>query len=97
MSDVAYPKVRKVVMWLCDACIDGTGDQCHTPGCALIRNRPPDLSIRDNCFVESIDGAEIDYETLKRKAIEEERALGIYAPDGEEDVDLQPFDFEPTP
>lgn len=22
-------------MWLCEACIDGEGEECHTPGCAL--------------------------------------------------------------
>lgn len=59
--------VHKVVMWLCDQCIDGAGGMCHEPGCALIRNRAPDMSIRDSCLVESIDGVEFDYETLRRK------------------------------
>jgi hypothetical protein len=54
------------VLTLCSACIAGEGARCHTPGCALIRNRCPDFSIRDSCDVESIDGLPFDYETLKR-------------------------------
>jgi len=62
----AEPTLHRVVLTLCSACIDGMGDQCHTPGCAFIRNRPPDFSIRDSCNVESIDGAPFDYDTLRR-------------------------------
>ena len=63
---MSEPTVHRVVLWLCAACIDGEGEQCHTPGCALIRNRCPDISIRDSCSVEFIDGVPFDYETLKR-------------------------------
>lgn len=37
MSDAEsddYP-VRRVTLDLCDACIDGIGEECHTPGCDL--------------------------------------------------------------
>ena len=33
MSD--YPPVHSYVIELCDACIAGEGEECHTPGCAL--------------------------------------------------------------
>jgi hypothetical protein len=62
------PTLHRVVVTLCALCIDGEGGECHTPGCALWLNRAPDLSIRDNPMVESIDGVDFDYETLKRKA-----------------------------
>ncbi len=65
------PTLHKVVLTLCSACIDGEGGQCHVPGCALIRSAAPDISIRDSCDVESIDGVPFDYETLKRKALKE--------------------------
>jgi hypothetical protein len=64
---VSEPTLHRVVLTLCSACLDGEGDQCHTPGCALIRNRCPYFSIRDSCDVESIDGVPFDCETLKRR------------------------------
>lgn len=30
-----YPKVSEYLIRLCDACIDGEGQECHTPGCAM--------------------------------------------------------------
>lgn len=27
--------VKPYVIHLCEACIDGIGEECHTPGCAL--------------------------------------------------------------
>jgi len=35
---------------LCDACLDGEGGECHTPGCALIYSRAPDIPIRQTLF-----------------------------------------------
>lgn len=64
---MAEPTLHRVILTMCSACLDGEGDQCHTPGCALIRSRCPDLPLRDRPDVESIDGLEFDYETLKRK------------------------------
>lgn len=63
---MSAPTLHEVKLTLCSACIDGEGEQCHAPGCALIRNRCPDFSIRDSCDVESIDGVPFDYDTLKR-------------------------------
>ena len=36
-----------VELVLCDLCLDGTGGECHVPGCALWLNRASDLPIRD--------------------------------------------------
>lgn len=66
---MAEPTLHRVVITLCNLCIDGAGGMCHVPGCALIRNRAPDFPIRDSCDVESIDGVPFDYETLRRKAV----------------------------
>jgi hypothetical protein len=30
-----YPQVNEYIIRLCDACIDGQGKECHTPGCAM--------------------------------------------------------------
>lgn len=60
------PTLHRVVLTLCSACLDGEGDQCHTPGCALIYSRCPDLPLRDSCNVETIDGAPFDFDALKR-------------------------------
>lgn len=63
---MSEPTLHRVVLTLCSSCIDGEGQQCHTPGCALIRNRCPDFPVRDSCDVESIDGFPFDYGTMKR-------------------------------
>lgn len=28
-------KVHQIQIWLCQACLDGVGSECHTPGCAM--------------------------------------------------------------
>ncbi|KKK96708.1 hypothetical protein LCGC14_2660050 [marine sediment metagenome] len=33
-------------IYMCEACLDGAGGECHTPGCILWINRAPDLAIR---------------------------------------------------
>ena len=32
-------KLKSVKMWVCQACLDGDGDECHTLGCALFLHR----------------------------------------------------------
>jgi hypothetical protein len=65
---MSEPVYHRVVMTLCSLCVDGAGGECHSPGCALWINRAPDLSLRDNPMVDTIDGAPLDYNTLKRAA-----------------------------
>lgn len=40
-----YPKLFRITGWICEACLNGEGEQCHTPGCFLIRHRAPDFPI----------------------------------------------------
>lgn len=42
-----WPELSLVAITLCDACLDGEGGECHTPGCALWVKAAPDVSIRD--------------------------------------------------
>lgn len=28
-------KLKKIEITICEACLDGVGEECHTPGCAL--------------------------------------------------------------
>ena len=28
-------KLKKIIITICEACLDGLGQECHTPGCAL--------------------------------------------------------------
>ena len=39
-------ELETVTLTLCNACLDGKGGECHTPGCALWMIRAPDVSIR---------------------------------------------------
>jgi hypothetical protein len=58
VSDYGNPPVRYVRLWLCDPCLDGAGDECHSPGCALWINRAPDIPLRDNPCVTITDSDE---------------------------------------
>jgi hypothetical protein len=53
-----FAPVHVVQLQLCDPCIDGEGDECHTPGCSLWLNRPPDIGLRDNPSVTIAAAAE---------------------------------------
>ena len=37
-------KLKRIEVTICEACLNGEGDVCHTPGCALCRHAV-DLSI----------------------------------------------------
>ena len=37
--------VKKVIINLCEYCLNGTGGECHVPECALCRNCAPDIQI----------------------------------------------------
>lgn len=28
-------KLKKIIITICEACLNGEGSECHTPGCAL--------------------------------------------------------------
>lgn len=32
-------KLKLVKMWICQGCLDGDGDECHTPGCSLFLHK----------------------------------------------------------
>lgn len=34
-------KVKKVEILLCESCLKGEGQECHTPGCALFLHNSP--------------------------------------------------------
>ncbi len=42
-------KLKKIIITICEACLDGLGQECHTPGCALYMHRV-DLSIDSRLY-----------------------------------------------
>ncbi len=34
-------KIKKIEIWLCELCLNGEGEECHTPGCALFLHDSP--------------------------------------------------------
>lgn len=58
LDEQEFAPVHVVQLQLCDPCIDGEGDECHTPGCSLWLNRPPDIGLRDNPSVTITTPAE---------------------------------------
>lgn len=51
------PTLHRVVLTLCNLCLDGKGGECHVPGCALWMSTAPDLPIRDK--TESAETPEV--------------------------------------
>lgn len=43
-------KLKKIEITICDDCLAGDGDECHTPGCALFLNRTPDHPIMPELY-----------------------------------------------
>lgn len=44
-------KIKKIEIALCQACLDGKGDECHTPGCALFLHNSPGHEIMPELYV----------------------------------------------
>lgn len=40
------PPLERVILMLCEPCLDGMGGECHSPGCALWMSAAPDIPIR---------------------------------------------------
>lgn len=50
-----WPALNRVsTVYLCGDCLDGTGGECHTPGCVLWMKSAPDVPIRD--LIEACGG-----------------------------------------
>jgi hypothetical protein len=43
-------KIKHIAIKICEACLDGVGDECHTPGCALWLHSV-DLPIDENLYI----------------------------------------------
>jgi hypothetical protein len=50
------PTLKRVQMLLCTSCLDGIGEECHTPGCAMYLHRV-DLPFPKDTYTEVADAA----------------------------------------
>ena len=50
--------IQQIVIWICDDCLAGVGDECHTAGCALFFHSV-DLAIDENMY--TVIGAREEY------------------------------------
>ena len=60
---------------ICEACLRGEGDECHTPGCLLWLCRCPDLNIAQRII--DYGGEIADQTQLAGNQIAAERRLGV--------------------
>lgn len=44
-------KLKTIEITICEACLDGVGEECHTPGCALFIHNPPQPAIDPGLYV----------------------------------------------
>lgn len=52
MKTETEPKVKTVRIRLCEACLNGEGQECHTPGCALFLHNSPGHPIMPELYEE---------------------------------------------
>lgn len=67
--------IKRVIIDLCDGCLNGDGEECHTPGCALFLHSSPGHSIAPElyCVLPDAEGEAIrDVIAERRRQIEEE-------------------------
>jgi len=57
-------KIKKVIIMLCEACLRGEGDECHTPECALCFHNSPGHPIHPELY-EVIQEWESDYRVYR--------------------------------
>ena len=43
-------KVKQVKIWICQACLDGEGEECHTPECAWFLHDSPGAPIMPELY-----------------------------------------------
>ena len=66
-------KIKRIIIDICEACLDGIGEECHTPECALFLHSV-DLPI-DKELYEVIDEYELEtiIETTEYQLTDEDR------------------------
>ena len=42
--------VKQIKIWICQACLEAKGDQCHVPECALCRQGTLDFPISPELY-----------------------------------------------
>ena len=57
-------KLKTIKIQICEACLDGIGEECHTPGCALFLHSVDSLGIDENIYevlrVDEFDDTQTD-------------------------------------
>jgi hypothetical protein len=65
--------VHLVQLWLCDLCLDGEGDECHTPGCSLWIHDVPKPALRGSQGVTILGPALEPFMTPEQLAAQDAR------------------------
>ena len=52
--------LKQIVTWMCEACLNGDGEECHTPGCALHLHNSPGHPIMPELYTVIGQMEEID-------------------------------------
>lgn len=85
MSDAPNeePEARSYIIWLCDPCIEGEGEMCHTPECTLCWHAV-DIPIGKELLTEVPNplAAQAAVEMLKALIAAEQAELLLHQPDG---------------
>ena len=42
--------LKRIIITLCESCLKGEGEECHTPGCALFLHNSPGFEIMPEAY-----------------------------------------------
>ena len=59
-------KLLTIQITICEACLDGIGEECHTPGCALFLHRV-DLPIHPEMYTVLYETEALEHDYVYRK------------------------------
>jgi hypothetical protein len=74
------PALKRVQMLICTACLDGIGEECHTPGCAMFLHRV-DIPFPKGAYTEIPDAAATPRgapEPLSLQAVREDERMACW-------------------
>ena len=67
-------KIRLVKIWLCEACLNGEGEECHTPCCALFIRRCPDIPIMPELYEVLDEYEDREQCTIKNQGVRSKKS-----------------------
>lgn len=78
-------KLKRVIIVLCEACLNGEGEECHTPGCAMYIHDSPGFPIAPELYAVTDEWDSEDADAVLGE-IEQSQVPQLLAEEAESEV-----------